>query len=173
MERQMNILFLCTHNACRSILAEAIFRHIAKKLGVKAQIYSAGSAPRGQVHPLTLQYLTDWHINTTELFSKSWDDLANLMPDVVITVCDQVAGESCPVWFGKAVKAHWSLPDPTRAGLSEPQQQQEFAALFQALQLRANALFQMASHADSAALSAIAERFPIKIGDIANHQAKE
>lgn len=162
----MNILFLCTHNACRSILAEAIFRHVAAALGVKAQIYSAGSAPRGQVHPLTLQYLTDWHINTTGLFSKSWDDLADVAPDLVITVCDQAAGESCPVWFGKAVKAHWSLPDPTRAGLSEAGlsevgQQKEFAALLQALQQRAEALFQMISNADSAALAAISERFPV------------
>jgi arsenate reductase len=161
MEQPMNILFLCTHNACRSILAEAICRHVAAALGVKAQIYSAGSAPRGQVHPLTLQYLTDWHINTTELASKSWDDLAAVTPDMVITVCDQAAGESCPVWFGKAVKAHWSLPDPTRAGLSEYQQQKEFAALLQALQQRAEALFQMTSNADSAALAAIAKRFPV------------
>ena len=157
----MNILFLCSHNACRSILAEAIFRHVAKALGVKAQIYSAGSTPRGQVHPLTLYYLTDWQINTVGLTSKSWDDLAAVTPDRVITVCDQAAGESCPVWFGKAVKAHWSLPDPTRAGLSEVEQQREFAALLQALQQRAEALFQMTSNADSAALAAIEKRFPV------------
>ncbi|WP_419571220.1 arsenate reductase ArsC [Rheinheimera sp.] len=157
----MNILFLCSHNACRSILAEAIFRHVAKALGVKAQIYSAGSTPRGQVHPLTLYYLTDWQINTVGLTSKSWDDLAAVTPDLVITVCDQAAGESCPVWFGKAVKAHWSLPDPTRAGLSEVEQQREFAALLQALQQRAEALFQMTSNADSAALAAIEKRFPV------------
>ncbi|WP_337880272.1 arsenate reductase ArsC [Rheinheimera sp.] len=157
----MNILFLCSHNACRSILAEAIFRHVAKALGVKAQIYSAGSTPRGQVHPLTLHYLTDWQINTVGLTSKSWDDLAAVTPDLVITVCDQAAGESCPVWFGKAVKAHWSLPDPTRAGLSEVEQQREFAALLQALQQRAEALFQMTSNADSAALAAIEKRFPV------------
>lgn len=157
----MNILFLCSHNACRSILAEAIFRHVAKALGVKAQIYSAGSTPRGQVHPLTLHYLTDWQINTVGLTSKSWDDLAAVTPDLVISVCDQAAGESCPVWFGKAVKAHWSLPDPTRAGLSEVEQQREFAALLQALQQRAEALFQMTSNADSAALAAIEKRFPV------------
>ncbi|MFC4656210.1 arsenate reductase ArsC [Rheinheimera marina] len=157
----MNILFLCSHNACRSILAEAIFRHVAKALGVKAQIYSAGSTPRGQVHPLTLHYLTDWQINTVGLTSKSWDDLAAMTPDLVISVCDQAAGESCPVWFGKAVKAHWSLPDPTRAGLSEVEQQREFAALLQALQQRAEALFQMTSNADSAALAAIEKRFPV------------
>lgn len=158
----MNILFLCTHNACRSILAEAIFRHIAAKSGRTVQIYSAGSAPRGQVHPLTLQYLANWQLNTTGLSSKSWDDLAAVVPDIVITVCDQAAGGSCPVWFGQAVKAQWSLPDPTRAGLSESQQQQEFAALFKALQLRTEAFFQIAEP-DSATLAAIAERFPLKI----------
>lgn len=158
----MNILFLCTHNACRSILAEAIFRHVAAKTGRTAQIFSAGSAPRGQVHPLTLQYLTDWQIATTGLSSKSWDDLADVAPDLVITVCDQAAGESCPVWFGKAVKAHWSLPDPTRAELTDARQQQEFTALFQALQLRAEALFQVAEP-NSATLAAIAARFPVKI----------
>lgn len=168
----MNILFLCTHNACRSILAEAIFRHVATKLDITISVYSAGSAPRGQVHPLTLHYLTNWQISTTGLSSKSWDDLADVAPDLVITVCDQAAGESCPVWFGKAVKAHWSLPDPTRAELSESKQQQEFLALFQALQLRADALFHVAEP-DSATLAAIADRFPVKIEDAVTHQAKE
>lgn len=168
----MNILFLCTHNACRSILAEAIFRHAASRTGAEIKVYSAGSTPRGQVHPLTLQYLTHWQINTSKLSSKSWDDLADVAPDLVITVCDQAAGESCPVWFGKAVKAHWSLPDPTRAELSDARQQQEFTALFQALQLRAEALFQVAEP-DSAALVAIAEQFPVKIDGAATHQLKE
>lgn len=168
----MNILFLCTHNACRSILAEAIFRHVAAQSGMASKVYSAGSAPRGQVHPLTLQYLSKWHINTSGLSSKSWDDLADVAPDIVITVCDQAAGESCPVWFGKAIKAHWSLPDPTRAGLSESKQQQEFAALFQALRLRADALFQV-PEPDSAALATIATRFPVKISDASEHHPKE
>ncbi len=168
----MNILFLCTHNACRSILAEAIFRHVAAQSGIAANVYSAGSAPRGQVHPMTLHYLMDWQISTTGLFSKSWHDLADVAPDLVITVCDQAAGESCPVWFGKAVKAHWSLPDPTRAELGDTRQQQEFTSLFQAFQLRAEALFQVAEP-DSATLAAIADRFPVKIDDAVTHQAKE
>lgn len=168
----MNILFLCTHNACRSILAEAIFRHVAMQSGLAVQIFSAGSAPRGQVHPLTLQYLKHWQIGTSGLSSKSWDDLADVAPDLVITVCDQAAGESCPVWFGKAVKTHWSLPDPTRAELSDARQQQEFTALFQALKLRAEALFQVVEP-DSAKLAAIADRFPVKIDGTATHQTKE
>jgi arsenate reductase len=165
-------LFLCTHNACRSILAEAIFRHVAARTGVEAKVYSAGSAPSEQVHPLTLQYLSNWHINTSGLCSKSWDDLADVAPDIVIIVCDQAAGESCPVWFGKTIKAHWSLPDATRAELSDARQQQEFTALFQALQLRAEALFQIAEP-DSASLAAIAERFPVKIAGTAEQQTKE
>lgn len=159
----MKILFLCTHNACRSILAEAIFRAEALTAGMDIKVQSAGSAPRGQVHPLTLQYLSAWHIDTTGLYSKSWDDLADYAPDLVITVCDQAAGESCPVWFGNAVKAHWSLPDPSRAALSPSAQQQEFAALHQALQQRAKALFQATTTPDSTMLSAIATSFPLQL----------
>lgn len=163
----MNILFLCTHNACRSILAEAIFRHVAAQLGIAVNVYSAGSAPRGQLHPLTLQYLTDWQISTTGLASKSWDNLPDVAPSLVITVCDQAAGESCPVWLGKAVKAHWSLPDPTRPGLSKASQQQEFSALANTLQLRAEALFQFIEP-QSDVLATIAQQFPIQIEKIAD-----
>lgn len=109
----MKILFLCTHNACRSILAEAIARQLGQGLW---QVASAGSHPAGQVHPLTLHHLHEAGYETIGLYSKSWDDLKAYHPDIVITVCDQAAGEVCPVWFGKAIKAHWGLTDPSHAG---------------------------------------------------------
>lgn len=106
----MKILFLCTANSCRSILSEAIFNDMAPE-GFKA--YSAGSQPKGEVHPLSLETLNRAGIATDGLFSKSTDSHQSLGPDVVITVCDKAAGESCPVFFGPATKAHWGLADPS------------------------------------------------------------
>lgn len=106
----MNILFLCTGNSCRSILAEAVFNHLAPP-GWKAM--SAGSRPTGTVHPRTLALLAregiadGWH-------SKSWENLP-LVPDVVITVCSNAAGESCPAYLGPVVRAHWGVDDPAHA----------------------------------------------------------
>ena len=101
-----NILYICTHNRCRSILSEAITRQ--KALGI-ITAQSAGSEPAGQVHPLTLRYLQEAGYNTQQLSSKSWDTLGEFIPDVVITVCDQAAGESCPLWLGTTPKLHWGL----------------------------------------------------------------
>ncbi|MDQ7049701.1 MAG: arsenate reductase ArsC [Enterobacterales bacterium] len=108
----MNILFLCTHNACRSILAESIANSIGKNLW---QAFSAGSTPAGKVHPETIYQLISRHYPVEGLLSKSWDELTDIKPDIVITVCDQAAGEACPVWFGQAIKGYWGLPDPTKA----------------------------------------------------------
>lgn len=107
----MKLLFLCTHNACRSVLAESIARQLGQGVWTVA---SAGSHPAGKIHPDTLAVLTEKNLPTEGLLSKSWNDVSDFTPDVVITVCDQAAGESCPVWFGKAIKAHWGLPDPTK-----------------------------------------------------------
>jgi len=104
----MNILFLCTGNSCRSIIAEALFRSMAPA-GVSVQ--SAGSRPAGHVHPRALEALSDAGIATNGLASKSWDDLAE-KPSVVITLCANAAGEACPVYFGKVVRSHWGMPDP-------------------------------------------------------------
>ncbi|MDI1332404.1 arsenate reductase ArsC [Pseudomonas sp.] len=106
----MKILFLCTANSCRSILCEAVFNHLAPQ-GMKA--YSAGSQPKGDVHPLSLKTLENAGMSTLGLFSKSSDVHVNLAPDFVITVCDKAAGEACPVFFGPATKAHWGLTDPS------------------------------------------------------------
>lgn len=106
----MKILFLCTANSCRSILCEAIFNAMAPA-GMRA--YSAGSHPAGVVNPMALQTLQAAGIAIDGLFSKSTDALAELQPELVITVCDKAAGEACPVFFGAAVRAHWGLSDPS------------------------------------------------------------
>lgn len=111
----MKILFLCTHNRCRSILNEAIFNHMAPE-GFVA--YSAGSDPSGTVHPLTLAALKRAGVSTAGLRSKSSDEFSNLVPDVVITVCNKAAGEACPLYFGETLWAHWNLEDPS-AGIAE------------------------------------------------------
>ncbi|MFI8607922.1 arsenate reductase ArsC [Pseudomonas sp. NPDC077649] len=106
----MKLLFLCTANSCRSILSEALFNHLAPA-GLRA--YSAGSQPRGEVHPLSLAALRRAGIACEGLHSKACEAHAELAPDLVITVCDKAAGESCPVFFGPAAKAHWGLCDPS------------------------------------------------------------
>ena len=108
----MKVLFLCTANSCRSILSEALFNHLAPG-GVRA--YSAGSEPKGFVHPLTLKALKRAGVACDGLFSKPIEAHAELQPDVVITVCDKAAGEACPVFFGPALRAHWGLADPSEA----------------------------------------------------------
>lgn len=111
----LNVLFLCTHNSARSILAEALLNHLARG---RMRAFSAGSSPRPnqQPHPLALQVLREAGIPTDGLRSKSWDEFA--APDaphmdLIITVCDQAAGEPCPVWPGHPATAHWGYPDPS------------------------------------------------------------
>lgn len=106
----MKLLFICTHNRCRSILSEAI----ANQMGLNIDARSAGSQPCGEVHPLSLKYLEEAGFTTGGLRSKSWDEFAGFHPDLVITLCDSAAGESCPLWMGNAVKFHWGLEDPSR-----------------------------------------------------------
>ena len=107
----MKLLFICTHNRCRSILCEAIANQRGE--GV-LQAASAGSAPAASVHPLTLRYLTERGYEPAGLVSQSWHDLKAFEPDRVITVCDSAAGEACPIWMGTVAKGHWGLPDPSR-----------------------------------------------------------
>ncbi len=107
----MNILFLCTGNSCRSILAEATFNHLAPA-GWTA--LSAGSKPTGQVHPRSLALLARQGISTKGYHSKSWENLP-VPPDVVITVCASAAGETCPAYLGSVVRSHWGVEDPAHA----------------------------------------------------------
>jgi len=130
----MKILFLCTANSCRSILAEALFNHLAPA-GMRA--FSAGSEPRGEINPLTLEALARASIAADGLYSKSSDAHQALNPDFVITVCDKAAGESCPVHFGPATKAHWGLADPSES-VGSPE---EVKAAFDATLVRLNLRF--------------------------------
>lgn len=107
----MNILFLCTGNSCRSILAEATFNALAPK-GMKAM--SAGSKPTGEVHPRSIALLKRKGVATEGYYSKSWDNLL-ITPDIVITVCANAAGEACPAYLGNVIRGHWGVEDPAKA----------------------------------------------------------
>ena len=132
----MNILFLCTGNSCRSIIAEALFKAMAPA-GVTAQ--SAGSQPAGFVHPRALDVLKEAGLPTEDLFSKSWDNLSE-KPDVVITLCADAAGEACPLYFGKVVRSHWGMPDPAKVQGDEAAINAAFAETFAVLRRRISAL---------------------------------
>ncbi len=114
----MNILVLCTGNSARSILGEGLINALAEKAGQKVRGYSAGSQPKGEVHPVALEVLKENGITVADARSKSWDEFAgDAAPhmDVVITVCSSAAGEVCPIWPGAPVTVHWGLPDPAAA----------------------------------------------------------
>jgi arsenate reductase len=130
----MKLLFICTHNRCRSILGEAITNYEGKGLITAA---SAGSEPSGQVHPLTIHYLQKHGFDTSGLRSKSWDELADFQPDYVVTVCDSAAREPCPLWMGSAARVHWGLADPSRlADESTQQQDQAFGRIIRTIAAR-------------------------------------
>jgi len=133
----MKILFVCTHNRCRSILAEAIANHVGAGV-IEAR--SAGSQPSGVVHPLSIQYLSEAGIPTQGLHSKSWSDMKDWVPDVVITVCDSAAGEACPLWLGNAIRAHWGLPDPSRLQAADDEVAQAFRNTIDVLKQRISRL---------------------------------
>ena len=131
----MNVLFLCTGNSCRSILAEATFNHLAPA-GWKA--ISAGSKPAGYVHPRSLALLAREGIATAGCHSKSWDDLP-LTPDIVVTVCASAAGETCPVYLGSVLRTHWGVEDPAHATGSDAEIDAAFITAYRILRARIEA----------------------------------
>ena len=134
--RVYNVLFLCTGNSARSILAEVLIEHWAKS---RFTGYSAGSFPKGTVHPLALAELERHNLPTTGLHSKSWDEFARPgapVMDFVFTVCDQAAGEVCPMWPGNPVTAHWGIPDPAAVPGTDARQQKAFRAAYLELENR-------------------------------------
>lgn len=131
----MNILFLCTGNSCRSILAEATFNALAPA-GMRAM--SAGSKPAGYVHPRSLALLATEGIPTEAYFSKSWSDLP-IVPDIVITVCGSAAGETCPAYLGNVIRAHWGVEDPAKATGTDAEINAAFALAYRILRKRIEA----------------------------------
>jgi protein-tyrosine-phosphatase len=131
--RVYNVLFLCTGNSARSILAEAILNAEGKG---RFKAYSAGSFPRGAVNPLAVQLLDHFNFTTDALRSKSWNEFATASAphmDFVFTVCDDAAGEVCPVWPGQPVTAHWGMPDPASVDGSDAVRMQAFRDCFRML----------------------------------------
>jgi protein-tyrosine-phosphatase len=136
MTRPYTVLFLCTGNSARSILAEALLNRLGTD---RFTAYSAGSQPKGAVHPLALELLEAEGFPTTDLRSKSWDEFEGAdapRMDFVFTVCDSAAAESCPVWPGHPMTAHWGLPDPAAATGTIELRRKAFQETFLAMQAR-------------------------------------
>lgn len=136
----MKLLFICTHNRCRSILSEAVTNFYGQDV---LTARSAGSQPVGEVHPLSLKYLQARGIPTEGLCSQSWDEHESWQPDVVITVCDSAAKETCPVWFGQSINIHWSLVDPSALDGDDAEVAAAFNATINMLKHRIEKLLQL------------------------------
>jgi len=135
-DKTYNVLFLCTGNSARSILAESILNRLGRG---HFRAYSAGSYPKGAVHPFALELLRRQHYPVDALRSKSWDEFAapGAPPlDFVFTVCDNAAGEVCPIWPGQPMTAHWGLPDPAAVGGTEAERRAAFADTMRRLHSR-------------------------------------
>ncbi|MCK5909551.1 MAG: arsenate reductase ArsC [Caulobacter sp.] len=137
--RPMNVLFLCTHNSARSIMAECIMNRVGAG---RFKAYSAGSMASGQVNPHAISLLKTLNYKTDDLRSKTWDEFAALNNpdapelDFVFTVCDNAAGEVCPIWPGQPMSAHWGVPDPAAATGSEAEIALAFADAYRQLNNR-------------------------------------
>lgn len=135
-----HVLFLCTGNSARSVMAEVLLNHWGKG---NFSAYSAGSHPKGEVHPMTLELLNRLKLPTEGLRSKNWDEFARPdapRMDYIITVCDNAAGEVCPVWPGHPVTAHWGFPDPAAAEGSPEQKRRVFSDVYKQIEQRVKLL---------------------------------
>lgn len=135
-QRTYNVLFLCTGNSARSILAESLLNHWGKG---KFRAFSAGSFPKGQVHPMAVELLERTNLPAEGFRSKSWDEFA--LPgappiDFIFTVCDNAAGEVCPIWPGKPMTAHWGIADPAAAQGTEAEKAFAFRKALKELETR-------------------------------------
>jgi arsenate reductase len=147
MDRPLNVLFLCTHNSARSILAEATLNHLG---AARFKAFSAGSAPREnqQPNPLALEVLRQAGIATEGLRSKSWDEFARPGApemDLIITVCDNAAGEVCPIWPGHPATAHWGYADPSEVHGSDEQKREAFRRTLHAIRGRLELLLALSA----------------------------
>ena len=139
----MNVLFLCTGNSARSILAEAYLNHAGKG---KFRAYSAGSKPGGKVNPYAIELLAKNSMAVSDLRSKSWDEFAAPgapQMDIVITVCDSAASEPCPYWPGQPATAHWGVPDPAAVEGSDEDKRRAFLKAYATLSNRINLLLSL------------------------------
>lgn len=137
MVQPFNILFICTHNRCRSVLAEVIGN---TQFDGAFRAFSAGSQPAGAIHPLTLKFLAARGLPTEGLRSQSWDDFSDQEFDLVVTVCDSAANEPCPLWMSDAPRAHWGMPDPSCVTGDEAAVEAAFYTVMDALESQLVAL---------------------------------
>ena len=135
-----NILVLCTGNSCRSVMAEGIINHLGKG---RLHAESAGSFPTGKVHPMSLATLKRHGMSDEGYRSKSWDEFNDQPIDIVITVCDNAAGETCPLFSGSPIKAHWGVPDPAHFEGTQAEIEAEFDRVFIMLETRVKALLDL------------------------------
>ena len=135
-DRVFNVLFLCTHNSARSVMAEALLNTIGRE---SFQAFSAGSMPSGRVNPFAVEMARTIGYLTDDIRSKSWDEYA--LPDapkmdIIITVCDDAAGETCPIWPGHPATAHWGFPDPSKTEGSDDDKRRAFGKVFHDIRRR-------------------------------------
>ena len=143
MDRPYRVLYLCTGNSARSILAEVLTRRMGHG---RFEAFSAGSQPKGQVDSVVLDLLRDVHLPTDGLRSKGWDEFAAPGApemDFIITVCDRAAGEACPIWPGHPVTAHWGVPDPAAVEGSEAVRREAYRRVLHTLQQRVGLLTEL------------------------------
>lgn len=170
MSRTTNVLVLCTGNSARSILGEAIVSRLGQG---RFRGFSAGSSPKGEVHPGALRLLARHGYPTDDLRSKSWDEFAEgegPSMDIVITVCDNAGGEVCPVWSGTPIKAHWGLPDPAAVTGDDATVDAAFEATHDALTQRIAKLIELPIHNREVPAMAVRQRLQAIHDDLVEYK---